>query len=651
MRLAAPTAGRPTVAPGHRTADRLAMSSTPAHPSEADGVPSRPADTPLSWFGGPATTEHSSWTDTRLGMPEAEANGATSTAPLAVGTQDSEGQAPPFFRIYRLFLLARALLAFMLLALMGGATAIGNAPPLWMLLGAAAYMLLTIGLWLWPSQRREPADGRQRLSSRQALGSVGVDLICFALVQYLTGQAVNTQALLVLPVLMAAVLMPSLFGFGVAATATINLLASALLQGGSDSALTHALTQAGLTGFGLFAIAALASELSTRLAKEERSARGSMELARQQAQLNKLVIEEMGEGVMVVDRKGRVRTANPAARKLLSVQGLAPPAPFQLRGVPAWRGLIKAVELAVGNPQRADQGQDTQLIFDDQLTRDLRVRVRFTRSPESRAPEDMCVLLIEDLRTVRARQRQDKLAAMGRMSAGIAHEIRNPLAAIAQANALMSEDAQTTTQTRLTQMITDNVARLKLIIDDILTVAPGTRPHPPLIDPLETVVSICNDWRSTQGLRAGEDSLLDIDLSGCPRLPGRPPTKVRFEPDHLQRILVNLLDNAFRYSSGEPGAMLVTLRSIGGADGQGMLMLSVCNDGEPVAPDIERSLFEPFFSTRSRGTGLGLYICRELCERHGATIDYRLHPIAVRHRNEFFLAIPIEPAGSAPIAA
>ncbi|MBI2733475.1 MAG: histidine kinase, partial [Aquabacterium sp.] len=210
--------------------------------------------------------------------------------------------------------------------------------------------------------------------------------------------------------------------------------------------------------------------------------------------------------------------------------------------MPSWAGLIKAVETAQGNPQRAEEGQEVKLQFDDQTQRELRLRVRFTKGKGGRTSEDMCVMLLEDLRAVRARQRQDKLAAMGRMSAGIAHEIRNPLAAISQANALLAEDAATPTQKKLTQLVTDNVARLKHIIDDILAVAPGVRPPAPAIDPIETIVAICNDWRSTQGLPLGEDSLLDIDTSGSQRAPTYPQLKIRFEPEHLQRVLVNLLD-------------------------------------------------------------------------------------------------------------
>jgi len=256
------------------------------------------------------------------------------------------------------------------------------------------------------------------------------------------------------------------------------------------------------------------------------------------------------------------------------------------------------------------------------------------------------MLWLEDLRIVRARQRQDKLAAMGRMSAGIAHEIRNPLAAISQANALMGEDATTPTQHRLTRMVADNVVRLQHIVDDILAVAPGIRPPAPAIDLLETAQAICSEWRLTHGLSDGPESLLQVHTQHLDQ--ATTPLLVRFEPEHLQRVLVNLLDNALRHGSGQPGAIEVIISWRPARQGGAMLVLSVNSDGEPLSADTERSLFEPFFSTRSQGTGLGLYICKELCERHGAAIDYRQHPPAVRHRNEFFVTMPIEPEGSPP---
>jgi two-component system sensor histidine kinase PilS (NtrC family) len=115
-----------------------------------------------------------------------------------------------------------------------------------------------------------------------------------------------------------------------------------------------------------------------------------------------------------------------------------------------------------------------------------------------------------------------------------------------------------------------------------------------------------------------------------------------FDADHLRRVLVNLLDNARRYASQAPGAITLVARATSG-DGA---RLSVASDGEPIPPDIEPHLFEPFFSTRSRGTGLGLYICRELCERYGGSIDYWQHAPPARHRNEFVVALRVLRVGA-----
>jgi two-component system sensor histidine kinase PilS (NtrC family) len=108
---------------------------------------------------------------------------------------------------------------------------------------------------------------------------------------------------------------------------------------------------------------------------------------------------------------------------------------------------------------------------------------------------------------------------------------------------------------------------------------------------------------------------------------------VLFDAEHLRRVLVNLLDNALRHASRAPGAIQLRLDS----RHEAQAFLSLASDGPPIPPDVEPYLFEPFFSTRSRGTGLGLYICRELCERYGATIDYRLRSVADGQRNEFFV--------------
>jgi len=535
-----------------------------------------------------------------------------------------------FERIYRTFIGARAALGLALLVTMGVAAVFGLRPTLTVTLVSATYAAMAVAMWAVPRLRRGAApQSLARLRSPQWIATIGTDLFFFTALHVLApGSSLNYVALLVLPVLMAGVLTPRVMALATAAAVTLALLGTAWLAVLTGGEPTQLLTQAGLAGSGLFVITILAGELAGRLAREELTARGSLEMARQQAQLNRLVIEEMQDGVLVVDRRGRVRAANPAARRLLAPTGMCRPAPFQLRGVEAWEALVGTVERAFVEAAWPEAGRDVVLQFEPGSSRTLRVRVRFTQKRESQASEEFCVLFLEDVRNMQARSRQEKLAAMGRVSAGIAHEIRNPLAAIAQANALMAEDTVDPGQRQLMQMVADNVERLKRIVDDVMEVAPGPAHDAGVIDATSQVAEVCSDWVRASGLRLGEHSVLRVELPP-------EPLGVVFDAEHLRRVLVNLLDNARRHASAAPGAIRLRLDS----RDETRAFLSVASDGEPIPGEVERYLFEPFFSTRSRGTGLGLYICRELCERYGASIDYRLRPVGEPNRNEFFVAM------------
>ena len=594
----------------------------------------RPPATEESWFGAFGVSGDTTPADS-LDEPESRYDGGLAGA--AAMTPDSRfmsrqarrivtsGQTA-FDRIYRAFLGARAALGVALILTVAAAGVFGGRATYAVAILSVGYAALALGMWLLPQFRRnvQPHD-LARIGGEQWLLTIGVDIVCFTALHLLSSSSsFNYVALLVLPVLMAGVLTPrmqALATSGGVALALLGIAWLAVLRGGEATTL---MTQAGLAGSGLFVITILAGELAGRLAREELTAKGSLELARQQAQLNRLVIEEMQDGVLVVDRRGRVRTANPAARHLLAPSGLCRPAPFQLGVIGAWKELVETVDRAFAEAVWPEAGRDVKLSFDSGETRVLRVRIRFTRRHDTQAGEELCVLLLEDVRNMEARTRQEKLAAMGRVSAGIAHEIRNPLAAIAQANALLSEDATTPAQRQLTQMVDDNVARLKRIVDDVLEFAPGRVADAGVIDAVEQVAAACMGLSQGAGVSLGGDSSVRIDLPA-----GR--LGAVFDPDHLRRVLINLLDNGYRHSSKNPGSVQVRLSSPDVAT----VRLSVASDGPPIPPDVERYLFEPFFSTRSRGTGLGLYICRELCERYGASIGYRLRTPGDPTRNEF----------------
>src|SRR5439155_5473273 len=469
----------------------------------------------------------------------------------------SAGQTT-FDRIYRIFLGARAALGIALLLTIVVPALFGVRPSWGMTLVSVGYFALALSMWLLPRFRREVTPNElARLRGPKWLATIGADIVCFNALHLLSStSSFNYVALLVLPVLMAGVLTPRVPALATAAVIAIGLLGTAwlaALQGGDTASL---MSQAGLAGSGLFVITVLAGELAGRLAREELTARGSLELARQQAQLNRLVIEEMQDGVLVVDRRGRVRAANPAARALLAVDGLARPAPFQLQAQAAWEPLLTAAERAFDEGNWPEAGRDLKLHFDAGVSRTLRVRARFTRrrdvQQEHDAGEEFCVLFLEDLRSVQTRMRQEKLAAMGRVSAGIAHEIRNPLAAIAQANAPMQADDLNATHRQLTKMVADNVERLKRLVDDVMEVAPGAAPSPRIIDATAEIGRMCSDWARTVQLQLGEPSRLALELPSD-------PLGVVFDAEHLRRVLVNMLDNARRHASDTPGAIRHTL--------------------------------------------------------------------------------------------
>jgi two-component system sensor histidine kinase PilS (NtrC family) len=549
-----------------------------------------------------------------------------------------------FERLYATFVGGRAALGIALLLAQAGGLMLGQRSIMgvWV---SAAYALQALLVWLLPRWRRE-GQRQAHLSRAQWTMTLGIDLVAFfALHAFEPAGAFNYAPLLVLPALIGGVLTPRPVALATTAAAALMLLVVALRSGAATSDLSAALAPAGLTGIGLFVITWLAGELSGRLATEERAARDSLELARQQVQLNRLVIDEMVEGVLVVDRRARVRVANPAARRLLAAQGVGPTVPFKLQDDPAWSGLMAQVQAAFEAGAWPHRQQDAVLPFSPSSARTLRLRARFTRPrTQENAPdraggpaEPLCVLFLEDLRQVQARTRQEKLVAMGRVSAGIAHEIRNPLAAIAQANALLQEEACGSEQQMLTGMVADNVERLKRIVDDVMEVAPAAAPDPRPIDLGAEVGRIVTDWARTNHLVLGSGSRLQVDL----------PTEsvaAVFDADHLRRVLVNLLDNARRYAGQTPGAITLVARVLSAEQAR----VSVASDGDPIPPDIEPYLFEPFFSTRSRGTGLGLYICRELCERYGGSIEYWQHELPARHRNEFVVTLRVAAVGAMP---
>ena len=541
---------------------------------------------------------------------------ATTNSPT--GAPEIEAGNPSFNRLWRVFMTARVGIAAVLVVLQAFIYALGNNTHRAAVAVCIGYLFATLAVRVW-ARPRPP----RRAFDLQWLLTIGVDVLAFSALDFLQSGVMNYTPLFALPVLLSSVLGPILLAFGTAATVTLLLMADAWwtsLQSLGD--FNARFLQAALNGSGFFLVALLANQLAARLTREEERSQASHSAARMQSLVNQLVIEGLAEGVMVADVRGTVLSVNPAAGRLLATQDAAHNTRFVLTREKAWQPLVDVMHRTFES--ELPQVAEISLNYPAHGTLRLQVRTRLAISKNGH--ENMCVMFLEDLREMEARVRTEKLAAMGRMSAAVAHEIRNPLAAISQANALLEEDLRDPGHRQLTAMVRQNSQRLAKIVDEILNVSRVKEqlPAPEVLTLMldDAVEKIASEW----AIQNDASRRMQVATDAA-------HVAVWFESDHLRRLMVNLLDNALRYASRSEQAIQVGTQVVSA----GHARLAVWSDGQPLEKTVQTHLFEPFFSSESRSSGLGLYMCRELCERYGARIGYRRAWRNTREGNEFFV--------------
>jgi len=401
---------------------------------------------------------------------------------------------------------------------------------------------------------------------------------------------------------LGALLLVTLAGAGVvgqgrlvlffAATATLAVLFEQAYRAMAVGVEVTDFFQAGLFCAGFFAVAISARLLARRIISNEELARRRGVDLKNQTLVSQRIIEEMQDGVLVLDRDGWVKQHNPRAEQLLGL------------GDPSERRLVNySTELARAFSDWCARASGEPVLVRAPAS-GMQLRARFVTTISS---ERDVLVFLEDMGRLQEQARQIKLAALGRLTANIAHEIRNPLSAINHAGELMAEESLGSTNDRLLRIVLDNTQRVERIVSDVLELGRRDRAHRELIDLRQTLPILVDEYTLKETVSAG---VVGFEFSGA--------ATIFFDRSHFHQVLWNLLGNALRHCRGVAGSIRLRVQE-GSRDG--WVDLHVIDDGEGVDERYSEQIFEPFFTTHNRGTGLGLYIARELCDANGARLE------------------------------
>ena len=508
---------------------------------------------------------------------------ANTRVPVA-GPPDTFWRSLHFFNLYRLCASTVFVCAILIY---GGSLSFGSQDPGMFAVVATAYLLLALLFYVALQLFR-------RRFNLHLTVQVTTDILALTLLMFASGGAKSGMAFMLLVVLAGA----GLVGQGrltlfFAAEATLAVLLEQgyrVLQYGGNP---EDFVRTGITSIGFFAAAITARLLARRVvANEELARRRGIELA-DQMRINLRVIRDMQDGVLVVGADGLVRQFNPQAEKLLASS--APP----MSDLASF-----SVEIAEHYPRWHLQAIEAAAIFREPGSGRM-LRARFLPAGEG----GNALIYVEDLDRELAQTQQLKLAALGRLTANIAHEIRNPLSAISHAAELLAEEQGNVTQTRLTRIIGDNTQRLNRLVGEVLELGRRDQAQVELIR-LDEFIETFLDEYAVHDPKVKEIVVVSSDSAAT----------LNFDRSHLNRVLWNLIGNGLRYCSGHPGSIRLETHA---TPATGYTELHVMDDGTGIDPPLRTQIFEPFFTTHSSGTGLGLYIARELCEANGAQLDIR----------------------------
>jgi len=412
--------------------------------------------------------------------------------------------------------------------------------------------------------------------------------------------------LLVIIIVIASLVSNGRLSLFYAAVASIGLLLEQSYRILLDDLSATSYTQSAMLSLSCFATAWLAYSLAKRMQHSEELASARGIDIENLSQVNGLITQEMQDGVIVVDENLNIRHSNLQATALLSLTQNTE-ANFTLSN--------QAPEIAtIFNDwvNGADENNDSNISIGN---RELKLRFMPINQVQDSKMSDRrfgAVIFIQDLSQIQTAAQQAKLAALGRLTANIAHEIRNPLSAISHANQLLQEDESNSKSTeRLLEIVADNIGRIDQIIKDVLELNRRDRTQQEKFELSEFLTSFHLQFCAVEKVPT-ERFLLESFSE----------RNIAFDKRHLTQILWNLCKNGWEHSQKQAGSLKISCAEIGKTG----LNIQILDDGSGVAEQDQSRLFEPFFTTKNTGNGLGLYISRELAEANSAKLKYQALP-------------------------
>ena len=476
-----------------------------------------------------------------------------------------------FYSYYSLFL---ALLLTITDTLDSQNIIVGALQPRIFLLASSAYVVLAA---LFATiANRDPAP-------QQAVSYVFAEIALLAVLMHASGGLeTGFSSLILIPLCIANLLAPGLLGYGVAAWTSIAILYTQHIW--PQSYDTQDLVNSGLYGMLCFVLAWLTQTLSRRLKSALSLASDQATRIRRLQRFSKQALLNLPNGIIACDKNDEILFFNHQALRWFSLK----------------EGSRLPARLLETTADTVVDGNDEKLILK---------RVELNGSE----PGDY-LIYAENAARISAEAQHFKLASLGRLTASIAHEIRNPLSALRQAAQLLAETPDMKEpEKQLTQIIEQQCMRINRTIEDILQLSRRQKATQETLRLDPWLRHFARQFRNIT-----QDKNYQITLH-CPD-----EIHVRFDPDQLQQVLHNLCANGLRYALQATGdrarlAMIATINDLHN------IQLDIIDNGNGVAAEQRAHLFEPFYTTEHSGTGLGLYLCRELCEANQAQIQY--HPI------------------------